>query len=70
MNEEIVKPFLSRTIRICDRCNKMDIRTYARYKKYGDNYILDGAYSRCQNCEKVKEFTREELDYELKENNK
>lgn len=66
MSEEIVKPFLSRTIKICDRCNKMDIRTYARYKKYGDNYILDGAYTRCQNCEHTKELTKDELKQELK----
>lgn len=66
MNKEILKPFLSKSIIICDRCGKMDIKTYARYKLNGDKYILDSAYSRCQNCEKTKEFTKEELKRELR----
>ena len=66
MSKEMLKPFLSKSIRICDRCGKMDIKTYARYKLNGDKYILDGAYSRCQNCEKTKEFTKEELKKELR----
>ena len=63
--EEYIKPFLSKVIRMCDRCGKLDIKTYARYKLNGDNYILDSAYSRCQNCEKIKEFTKQELKQEL-----
>lgn len=67
MNKEIVRPFLSRTIKICDRCGKIDIKTYARYKLNDNNYILDGAYTRCQNCEHTKELTKDELKWELKE---
>ena len=65
MNNEIIKPFLSKVIRICDRCGKVDVKTYARYKLKNGNYILDGAYSRCQNCEHTKEFTLDELKQEL-----
>lgn len=65
MNKEIIKPFLSETIEICERCGKIDIRTYARYKLKNGKYVLDGAYSRCQNCEKTKEFTEDELKQEL-----
>ncbi len=68
MQNEIVKSFLAKTIKVCDRCGKVDINTYARYKLSEDKnkYILDGAYTRCQNCEKTTELTKEELDFELK----
>jgi hypothetical protein len=66
MNKEYIRPFLSKTIEVCDRCGKVDIKTYARYKLKDSNYILDSMYSRCQNCEKIKEFTKEEIKQELK----
>ena len=66
MNKEYIRPFLSKTIKVCDRCGKLDIKTYARYKLKDSNYILDGMYSRCQNCEKTKEFTKDEIKQELK----
>ena len=65
MDNEIIKSFLSKSIKICERCGKIDIRTYARYKLKNGNYVLDGAYSRCQNCEQTKEFTEDELKQEL-----
>lgn len=65
MIKEYIRPFLSKTIRVCERCGKIDIRTYARYKLKDENYVLDGAYSRCQNCEQTKEFTEDELKQEL-----
>lgn len=65
MNNEIIKLFLSKTIRICKKCGKIDVRTYAKYKLKNGNYVLDGAYSRCQNCEHIKEFTEDELKQEL-----
>ena len=64
-NEEIIEPFLSETIEICERCRKIDIRTYARYKLKNGKYVLDGAYSKCQKCGKTKEFTEDELKQEL-----
>lgn len=66
MNKEYIRPFLSKTIKVCDRCGKLDIKTYARYKLNGNKYVLDGMYSRCQNCEKTKEFTKDEIKQELK----
>lgn len=66
MKTEFVKPFLSQSIRICKKCGKVDINTYARYKLNGDKYTLVGAYSKCQNCEHVKEFTKDELKRELR----
>lgn len=65
MDNEIIKPFLSKSIEICERCGKIDIRTYARYKLKNGKYVLDGAYSRCQKCEHTKEFTEDELKQEL-----
>lgn len=65
MNNEIIKSFLSKTIKICERCGKIDIRTYARYKLKDENYVLDGAYSRCQKCGHTKEFTKYGLKQEL-----
>ena len=65
MSKEIIKPFLSETIEICERCGKIDIRTYARYKLKNGKYVLDSAYSKCQNCEQTKEFTEDELKQEL-----
>ena len=65
--EEIIKPFLSQSIQICDRCGKIDIKTYARYKLKDNKYILDGIYSRCQHCEKTREFSKNEIKQELKE---
>ena len=65
MNNEIIKSFLSKSIEICERCGKIDIRTYARYKLKNGKYVLDGAYSRCQNCEHTKEFTKDKLKQEL-----
>lgn len=64
--EEYIRPFLTKVIRICDRCGRVDIKTYARYKLKGNNYILDSMYSRCQNCEKTKEFTKDEFKQELR----
>lgn len=66
MNKEYIRPFLSKTIKMCDRCGKLDIKTYARYKQNSNKYILDSMYSRCQNCEKIKEFTKDEIRQELK----
>ena len=41
MNKEIVKPFLSKSIEICERCGKIDIKTYVRYKlKNGKMYQM------------------------------
>lgn len=65
MIKEYIRPFLSKTIRVCERCGKIDIRTYARYKLKDENYVLDGAYSRCQKCGHTKEFTEDELKQEL-----
>lgn len=65
MNNEIIKSFLSESIRICERCGKIDIKTYARYKLKNGKYVLEGAYSKCQNCEHTKEFTEDELKQEL-----
>ena len=65
MNKEIIKPFLSKSIEICERCGKIDINTYARYKLKNGKYVLDSAYSKCQNCEQTKEFTEDELKQEL-----
>ena len=36
-DKEYLRPFLSKTIHICDRCGKLDIKTYARYKLKEDN---------------------------------
>ena len=63
---EIVKPFLSKTIRVCDRCGKMDIKTYAKYELQNGKYVLVGAYSGCQNCEKTEDFSKEDLKCELR----
>ena len=65
MKDEIIKSFLSKTIQVCDRCGKVDINTYARYKLEDDKYVLNGIYSRCQHCEKIKEFTKDEIKQEL-----
>ena len=53
-DKEYLRPFLSKTIHICDRCGKLDIKTYERYKLKEDKYVLDGIYSRCQNCIKTQ----------------
>lgn len=66
MNKEYIRPFLSKTIEVCDRCGKVDIKTYARYKLKDSNYILDGIYSKCPKCGNTKEFTKEEIRQELK----
>ena len=41
---EIIKPFLSKSIEICERCGKIDINNYARYKLKNGKYVLDGAF--------------------------
>ena len=46
MSKEIIKPFLSKSIEICERCGKIDINTYARYKLKNGKYVLDSAYSK------------------------
>lgn len=64
--KEIIKPFLSKSIKVCDKCGKIDINTYARYKLQDDKYILDSAYSKCQKCGGIRELTKNELKEEVK----
>lgn len=66
MKKEIERPFLSKVIRICDYCDRVDIYTYARYKLKDNKYVIDSAYSKCQYCGRTKEFTKEELKQELR----
>lgn len=66
MNKEYIRPFLSKTIKMCDKCEKMDIKTYAKYGLKNENYILHSMYSKCPRCGYTKEFTKEEIRQELK----
>lgn len=64
--DEIIKPYLSKGIKVCGRCGKIDIKTYARYKLRGDKYFLDSAFSKCQKCDYTEEISKEDLKIELK----
>ena len=35
MEEIYTRPFLTKVIRICSKCGKVDIQTYAKYKLQG-----------------------------------
>jgi hypothetical protein len=63
---EVIKPYLSIGIKVCSRCGKIDIHTYARYKLKGDKYFLDSAFSKCQKCNHIEEISKEDLKFDLK----
>lgn len=49
-DETIKRYYLSDVIYICSNCNRIDVKTYAKYKKKGTKYILQGRYKECQDC--------------------
>lgn len=56
-----IKQFLSRTIKMCDYCGKLDIESYARYKLINDKYILIDGFLKCQRCGYKKNLSKQDL---------
>lgn len=66
---ELIKSYLSKIIRVCKKCGKVDVGTYARYVRVNDKYILNNCYSHCKECGTKQDIDiKEELggDYNAK----
>ena len=66
---EFIRPYLSKIIRVCKKCGKVDVNTYGIYIRLNEKYILKNCYSHCKECGAKQDIDiKEELggDYNAK----